>query len=282
MNQAHLSNNNTNNLDIEIGTIPPVSTTTTTTTSLNTNSNGQDSPTKNVPIMDQNLLLLPTTSQQTNNNQNQHLPPPPTTTINIDPHPYHYPAPARIPKWTMSHNIPPPPIYKRKVGRFYVCCNCSNSDDDLTWACMMGPCWPMWFVTFTLITGLSFGVLYGLARNNMGVLIAGGILVGIVIGAFIATGCRNPGIVRRTQQKCEIDDLYDDVAQSYRPQNAIYEYESQTAIRHVDHFCPWTGTVIANDNLLAFQVFTNTLCILVCFAIGVVIWGLTANKELVG
>jgi uncharacterized membrane protein len=47
--------------------------------------------------------------------------------------------------------------------------------------------------------------------------------------------------------------------------------ESQVLIRNIDHFCPWTGTVIAGGNLWSFYVFTTSLCALIVLCIVLVV-----------
>lgn len=106
---------------------------------------------------------------------------------------------------------------------------------------MIGPCWPMFFVTFTLIAGIAGLVTFGLGRNYIEIMVIGSVLLAITLIAFLLTACRNPGIVPRRQDQRGNDELYDERALSYRPYGSIFEYETGTLIRNVDHFCPWTS-----------------------------------------
>jgi len=129
-------------------------------------------------------------------------------------------------------------------------------------------------MTFSLILGGTFGVMFGLARENVAILVIGSVLGTFTLIAFMCTGCRNPGIVARRQFRLDADEIYDERAMTFRPVDAIFDHETGTIIREMDHFCPWTGTIIARGNMLAFQLFTSSLCVLILFIVAVVIWGL--------
>lgn len=47
----------------------------------------------------------------------------------------------------------------------------------------------------------------------------------------------------------------------------VFVGEAQVVVAEVDHFCPWTGTVIAAGNMGRFTVFTSSLCVLIIFTI---------------
>ena len=113
----------------------------------------------------------------------------------------------------------------------------------------------MFFVTFLLIAGGTAGVLGGFAREVVGVCVAGAILGFITLSAFVLTACRNPGIIERRQEKLGNDEVYDDRAMTYRPNGAIFEHETGTVIQDIDHFCPWTSTVVR-----LLKVFWNNRC----------------------
>ena len=193
-----------------------------------------------------------------------------------DEDPYGYPVSPPGPA-CLSANVPPPPCYSRRVGRMYVCFQCGGAQ-DLSYACMVGPCWPMIFVTTGLIAVPTALILWGFARNSTAVCAAGGVLCVFVLGAYALTACRDPGIVQRKQQPDKPGDLYDSHARSYRPTNSHYDYESQTLLVRVDHFCPWTGTVIASGNIISFRIFTNSLCALTLLCIGIAIWALATQS----
>ena len=107
----------------------------------------------------------------------------------------------------------------------------------------VGPCWPMYFVTFLLIAGGTAGVLGGLARDVIAVCVVGAILAVVTLTALTLTACRNPGIIERRQEQWDSTEIYDDRAMTYRPVGAMFEHETGTIIQDIDHFCPWTSTV---------------------------------------
>lgn len=53
--------------------------------------------------------------------------------------PYDYPK-RPIYRYAISKNIPAPPLYKRKVGRMYVCIERKHAPSHSQLVCMMGPC----------------------------------------------------------------------------------------------------------------------------------------------
>ena len=48
--------------------------------------------------------------------------------------------------------------------------------------------------------------------------------------------------------------------------NCMTEEEMTILVEELDHFCPWTGTVIAKRNLGAFQMFLCLLLALLVYA----------------
>src|SRR5690349_11729069 len=112
----------------------------------------------------------------------------------------------------------------------------------------------MYFVTFSLIAGGTAAVLGGLARDIVAVCVVGAVLAAITLVAFTMTACRDPGIIPRRQQRLNSDDIYDDRAMTYRPRGAIFEGETNTIIQDIDHFCPWTSTVVSHHLSQAIQI----------------------------
>ncbi|KAH9260702.1 hypothetical protein BASA81_001169 [Batrachochytrium salamandrivorans] len=165
--------------------------------------------------------------------EKQALPPNPPPPSNDGP--YEYPPQATL-KNSLSGWCPELCCYRRKIGRFYVLHQTAEGEP----ICMLGPCWPMFFVTFLLIAGPSALVIGGLGRNYIEVVTIGSVLAFVTLVGFVSTACRNPGIVPRRQVQLGNDELYDERALSYRPYGSIYDYETGTLIRGVDHFCPWT------------------------------------------
>jgi hypothetical protein len=85
-----------------------------------------------------------------------------------------------------------------------------------------------------------------------------------------ATACQNPGVFPRhyhiprdTTKKW----MYSGQSNSYRPPGVRYCSECQVQIKHIDHFCPWTGTTIGADNFQCFKLFTSSLCLLILVVI---------------
>lgn len=187
-----------------------------------------------------------------------------------DDDPYAYPVRMPLSTNVLSRSCPAPPCYKRKIGRLYVCLDSPQSKPLI----VLGPCWPMLLLTVTLIAGGSAAVLGGLGRFSLPLMITGGILCLFVILALAATACRNPGIVERSKVPREDGELFDERAKSFRPHDCRYDQETQVLAYDIDHFCPWTGTLIARNNLTAFKIFTSSLCCLILFMMFVAVWGI--------
>jgi len=50
-------------------------------------------------------------------------------------------------------------LFKGRLGRLYVCRWCPHLCGERIW-CMMGPCWPMMLLTFSLIIGIAGSVFF--------------------------------------------------------------------------------------------------------------------------
>merc|ERR1711990_1108405 len=114
---------------------------------------------------------------------------------------------------------------------------------------MMGPCWPMMLVTFSLIIGIAGGVLMWASKDAYSwVVWAGALLLTFNISALCLTACNNPGICKRRQQLPPCMGprgwRYNSKAQAFQPPGSRYCEECQVFVRDYDHFCPWTGTAI--------------------------------------
>lgn len=107
----------------------------------------------------------------------------------------------------------------------------------------VGPCWPMYFVTFVLIAAPTAAVLAGFARDVIWICVVGAFLAMVTLTGLTMTACRNPGIIERRQERIESDEIYDDRALTFRPKGAMFDHETGTVIQDIDHFCPWTSTV---------------------------------------
>lgn len=129
--------------------------------------------------------------------------------------------------------------------------------------CVVGPCWPMLFVTLGLILGISLAVFFGLFRFTEWYIkgpLLGMLLVTVV--SYLWTACRDPGIQRMYDHKVRSDWTYCQQAQTYRKPGAVYDLESQVVVEEIDHFCPWIGTTVAKRNIMCFYVFVGSVCIL--------------------
>ena len=56
------------------------------------------------------------------------------------------------------------------------------------------------------------------------------------------------------------------IVQPVQWDTAVPNLETRVLAYQIDHFCPWTGTLIARDNMPYFQAFTGSL---LCACIGV-------------
>ena len=193
----------------------------------------------------------------------------------IDPRPYYYP-PGKS-RYAMSKDVGPPPCYKRRVGNFYVCCDRRDADGVEVPCCMFGPCWPMMLMTMSLILGSgaaaagAFG--WVLVRTTEGALVLAGGLFFVVFTAvcFGCTACRNPGIYPRSAENVGGEMIWHEESQSFRPRrNVQWDNESRVLAYKIDHFCPWTGTLIARGNFFFFNFFTSCL-MFACIGVAVIV-----------
>lgn len=223
----------------------------------------------------------PTTTTNTTNTPNTHSSPaaaysPAADGISTDPYAY----PQTKGKYSMSGDIGPPCCYKRQVGRFYVCID-QKVDGVNVPCCMVGPCWPMMLMTMSLIVGagaLSSGIFgHYLVQSTDGILVlcCGLFLVLFTAVCFGCTACRNPGIYPRQLENTTGDMIWHEETASFRPRRGVMmDSETRVLAHKIDHFCPWTGTLIARDNMPCFQAFTSCL-LCACLGVGAIcIYGL--------
>jgi hypothetical protein len=177
-------------------------------------------------------------------------------------------------RYCISAQVPAPPrfLYVRRIGRMYVLRERRDKSGLPQPVCMTGPCWPMVVVTLGLIVGISMAVFFGFFPDDkvwLAAIYLSGVAITVV--SFLLTACRDPGVQRIHERPVDQNWTFSEQAQSYRPPGAVYEVESQVLIRNIDHFCPWTGTVIAGGNLWSFYVFTTSLCTLIVLCIVMVV-----------
>jgi len=145
----------------------------------------------------------------------------------------------------------------------------TQTADKLVW--MMGPYWMMLvFVTIPALGIFSFWVAYNkVTEQSLPVVITWSICTGCLFVSLLLTGCRDPGILRRTRQNENENWRWNDQALTYRPASAKYDPECAAVILEFDHTCPWTGTAIGKNNMATFKLFLTSL--LVCLAYNVVL-----------
>ena len=99
----------------------------------------------------------------------------------------------------------------------------------------------------------------------------GVVLLCVVLCTLSLTSCSDPGILPRHETRPDGGDWkWYDRPGSFAPQAATYCHDSQALFLKYDHFCPWTGTTIAERNLFFFHLFVSSLMLL-CTFVGVII-----------
>jgi len=174
-------------------------------------------------------------------------------------------------RFCISAKVPPPPFYVRNVGRMYVLREKIQPDGLPKFICMVGPCWPMICITLGLIIGVSLAVFATCMSDIpiwLSILACTSLLVTII--SFLFTACTDPGVQRRYTENTEGPSwTYSEQAQTFRPPGAVYDLEAQVVINKIDHFCPWTGTIVAEKNMNYFRTFNGSLFITILFVIAV-------------
>mmetsp|Transcript_9533 Transcript_9533/g.11873 ORF Transcript_9533/g.11873 Transcript_9533/m.11873 type:complete len:239 (-) Transcript_9533:1669-2385(-) len=176
-------------------------------------------------------------------------------------------------------DVLPPPVccYKRRVGNFFVCLDRKKADGMTDLLCMVGPCWPMMFVTLGLIIGIAglvdIFVIPEIENKTVRYVVLALAIFGLLVtvSSYLATACSNPGIQPIVKEKPGEDWTWNGNAESWRRHGVNYEYQSGTLIKNVDHFCPWTGTVIAQNNMKRFITFNISVCGLLCYTVAICI-----------
>jgi len=124
----------------------------------------------------------------------------------------------------------------------------------------------MMLLTFSLIIGIAGGTLVWAAHYfHIAVILAGFTLLCVNVTGLCLTACNNPGIMKRqTERPPGTNWKFHQKAGAYQKPGTKYCEETQVFVYKHDHFCPWTGTAIAGNNLPFFYVFVgslNLLCI---------------------
>eukprot|EP00924_Labyrinthula_sp_SR-Ha-C_P009575 snap_masked-scaffold_2-processed-gene-27.45-mRNA-1 protein AED:1.00 eAED:1.00 QI:0/-1/0/0/-1/1/1/0/250 len=188
----------------------------------------------------------------------------------------------------IANSVPDMPhcCYLHKIGNMFVLKVFSHKKINLTEdksieipdsMCMLGPCWPMViFVTVAMIfVALGTIGVVGVSMEDpfqdTTFLIFASIGIMLLLGSLISyflTACSNPGIVplvhRRKSDSIHAEMtnkrmFWDDRVGIYKSRHQFYDREIGLVVEEPDHFCPWTGTMIAKRNLKRFRVFI-TFC----------------------
>ena len=148
--------------------------------------------------------------------------------------------------------------------------------------CVIPACWPMLIFTESLVCGISIACYtsYFPYIGWLWILLGTASLL-FVSGALACTGLSDPGIEPRfTEMPDESADwVWDEAAQSYRPDSVQFCAESRVLVRDIDHFCPWTGTTIAGGNIRYFYAFIIGLFVQIFVLMGVFIVGQNSKLE---
>merc|ERR1712194_512027 len=91
-------------------------------------------------------------------------------------------------------------------------------------------------------------------------------LLGLTLLSLSMVSCRDPGLVERIidEEACGAGFVWNEQVGSFRPADARYCGECKVMIDNYDHFCPWTGTGIGNNNMCCFKIFVSlvlSLCV---------------------
>ncbi len=144
--------------------------------------------------------------------------------------------------------------------------------------CVIPACWPMLIVTEALICGLSIACYISFFPYvSWFWIILGTVSLGFVSGSLGCAGLSDPGIEPRRTELLNESWVWDEAAQSYRPDNVQFCQESRVLVRDIDHFCPWTGTTIAGGNIRYFYAFIIGLFVHIFVLMGVFLAGNSAK-----
>ncbi|KAJ9467830.1 Protein S-acyltransferase 8 [Diplonema papillatum] len=136
-----------------------------------------------------------------------------------------------------------------------------ESFHDYRYAC--GPCWPMVLVTSALILVVELVLLASIRKHTpIPLFVIGVVLCLFVLFSFFYTSLTNPGIAPfhlSQPENCETWP-YHEPSGSYRAPGTQWCSESRVFFYKFDHFCPWTGTAIAERNMPYFTGFVSCMC----------------------
>jgi len=160
---------------------------------------------------------------------------------------------------TSHSRVPCLPGFTRRVGLMHVCGPGPSSalDTDHSFWCVFGPAWPMSLCMVFTIIAIPAAVFskYG-DSMPVGALIGGLVLTLLVLLCFLRTAFVDPGLVPRSLVAEDVatgsDWRWLPQHNTYTPPGVQYASEGQVLVRAYDHFCIWTGTLIAYNNISCF------------------------------
>lgn len=134
-----------------------------------------------------------------------------------------------------------------------------NEDENIPRLdCVMGPYWVMSMcVTYPLILVISTITAVRIVNLPWPLIMVWAFLTVALLVALSLVACRNPGIMRRFDSQQDEEWRWNDQARTYRPKGAKYDPECAVVVEGFDHTCPWTGTAIGKQNMMAFRCFVG-------------------------
>lgn len=165
-----------------------------------------------------------------------------------------------------------------RLGNCYCFLVTSNGEP---WVCI-GPDWPifLFLLSFLLAIGCAF-VLFMAPMAPSSVQIPGALVITLVIGCFLITALKNPGIALPQYLDPEVSPAFKSCARcgALAQENTFHCPDCNLCIRNYDHHCAFTGKCIGEGNILFFYAFLGSI---VLFVIYLAVWGMfvvTPSKE---
>ena len=94
--------------------------------------------------------------------------------------------------------------------------------------------------------GVPAGILASCAgTTDLSLIIVLVVLWGLALGFYLATACRDPGLVPRSAEPNSAAARWSAHADSYIEPNAAWATEGNVIVKGYDHMCVWTGRACA-------------------------------------
>jgi hypothetical protein len=111
--------------------------------------------------------------------------------------------------------------------------------------------------------------------------IPGALVITLVIGCYLITALKNPGIALPQYLDPEVSPAFKSCARcgALTQENTFHCPDCNLCIRNYDHHCAFTGKCIGEGNILFFYAFLGSI---VLFVIYLAVWGMfvvTPSKE---